>query len=169
MPTTPRPRGKIARSSRSFFCRFAAGRCVILGCVVDVSLRSTLAALTDALATGEPEDVVLLDRSGTVSVDSTLDDVDARSSIAGKSVVPRPDGLWEWQARRDWIRALPHGDERRRLSRTLAGPRTKRRFALALDLARDPALVRAFRVYRRRRLRGWAARVLRFVLARGWQ
>ncbi len=134
---------------------------------IRVSLRSTLAALTDALATAEPEDVVLLDPRGDVSVDSTLDDVDARVPVVGKSVVPRPDGLWEWRARRDWIRSLPHGEERRRLARTLAGPRTKRRFVLALGLARDPSLVRAFRLHRRRRLRGWAARVLRFLLASG--
>lgn len=129
-------------------------------------MRDTLAALTDALAAGDPEDVVLLDPSGEVTVDSTLDDVDARAHVAGKSVVPRPDGLWEWRLRRDWTRSLPRGDDRRRFSRTLAGPRTKRRFVLALGLARDASLVRDFRLYRRRSLRGWAARVLRFLLTR---
>lgn len=131
-------------------------------------LRSHLSALTDALARAERDDVVLLDLgAGGVRLDSALDDVDERLPPDAARPVTRPDGLWEWQVRRDFVRSIRKGarDDARRLAATLAGTRTKRRFEVTLAQAQDQALIRAFRLYRRRRLRGWAARVLRAALA----
>lgn len=145
-------------------------------------MRETLVALTDALAKRDREDVVLLDRSTwRVGVDSTLDDVDTRraraAAFAEALVVPCPDGLWEWSVRRDFVRSArklvrgapkdPAADDVKKLAATLAGTRTKRRFEVALGSVRDRTLVRAFALYRRRRIRAWAARVLHAVLG-GW-
>lgn len=95
-------------------------------------------------------------------IDSRLDDAEHGRLPAGDAVeAARPDGLWEWRVRRDFVYSLPR-DEKRRLSVTLGGPKTRRRFEVAL--ARDPRLVVAFRRFRRRRLRAWAARVLRVIL-----
>jgi len=133
-------------------------------------LRARLAALTGALERAERDDVVLLDPlAGVAHVDSALDDVDDRVA-RGRDVavaVARPDGLWEWEVRRDFVRsvrALAPVDARR-LGTTLRGARTKRRFELALGLVKDRSLLRAFALFRRRRLRGWAARLLRALLA----
>ena len=123
-----------------------------------------MATLTDALADRGPEDAIRLEPSTLrVVIDSRLDDVDARPSPAGL-LVPPPDGLFEWRLRRDFVRSLPPGDAKRRLGQTLAGPKTRRRFELCLA-ARGDALHRAFGRFRRRRLRGYAARVVRFALA----
>ncbi|MDB4935337.1 MAG: hypothetical protein JWP87_2309 [Labilithrix sp.] len=132
------------------------------------SWRSCLAALTDALARAEREDVVLLDvASFTVRTDSTLDDVDKRRARAPAVPVTRPDGLWEWQIRRDFVRSIrkTSRDDARRLAATLAGTRTKRRFEVVLGLVHDQSLIRAFALHRRRRLRAWAGRLLRAALA----
>lgn len=131
-------------------------------------LRSYLSALTDALARAERDDAVLLDlRTGGVRLDSALEDVDERRPPDAARPVTRPDGLWEWQVRRDFVRSIRKGarDDARRLAATLAGTRTRRRFEVTLAQSQDQALIRAFRLYRRRRLRGWAARVLRAALA----
>lgn len=132
-----------------------------------LALRALLEELTEALATAERDDAVLIDASGHVAwVDSTLDDVDhrfdarSRARARGGFGVLRPDGLWEWAVRRDFVRGLARGTTaKRRLAATLAGPKTRRRFQVALSI--EPALVRAFELHRRRRLRGWAGRVLR--------
>ncbi len=137
-------------------------------------LRGLLEELTDALAVAEHDDDVLIDAGGHVAwVDSTLDDIDQRERRErldlrehGESglAVLRPDGLWEWAVRRDFVRELPRGSAaKRRLAATLAGPKTRRRFEVALSTA--PALERAFDLHRRRRLRGWAARILRVHVA----
>jgi hypothetical protein len=131
------------------------------------ALRASLAALTDALARAEREDLVLFDvASGSARIDSTLDDVDRRRPHAPALPITRPDGLWEWQVRRDFVRSIRKTApvDARRLATTLAGTRTKRRFEVALGLVQDQALIRAFALHRRRRLRGWAARVLRAAL-----
>lgn len=140
-------------------------------------MREALVALTDALAKCDREDVVLLDRSTwRVGVDSPLDDVDTRcaraAAFADALVVPCPDGLWEWGVRRDFVRSARKLAERevtradvKRLAATLAGSRTKRRFEVALGLVRDRTLLRAFALYRRRKVRAWAGRVLRALLA----
>lgn len=124
-------------------------------------LRVLLEELTEALATAERDDDVFLDAAGHVAwVDSTLDDVDHRVRIEGGLAVLRPDGLWEWAVRRDFVRGLARGTAaKRRLAATLAGPKTRRRFEVALST--EPTLEREFDLHRRRRLRAWAARVLR--------
>jgi hypothetical protein len=106
---------------------------------------------------------VLLDPIGQRAwIDSRLDDAEhGRRTTKDAVEAPRPDGLWEWRVRRDFVYSLPR-EAKQRLSPTLGGPKTRRRFQIAL--AGDPRLVVAFRRYRRRRLRGWAARVLRVVL-----
>lgn len=128
-----------------------------------LALRALLEELTDALARAERDDEVILDAAGHVAwVDSTLDDVDVRDRPAAASglVVLRPDGLWEWALRRDFVRGLLRGSApKKRLAATLAGPKTRRRFEVALST--EPLLERAFDLLRRRRLRAWAARVLR--------
>jgi hypothetical protein len=128
-----------------------------------VTLRALLEELTEALARAEHDDEVILDAAGHVAwVDSTLDDVDLRDRARAPSgrVVLRPDGLWEWAMRRDFVRGLVRGSAgKRRLAATLAGPKTRRRFEVALSA--EPLLERAFDLHRRRRLRAWAARVLR--------
>ena len=133
------------------------------------ALRALLEELTDALATAEHDDDVIIDAAGHVAwVDSTLDDVDHREQrqrahrVSASPALPvlRPDGLWEWAVRRDFVRALARGSpEKRRLAVTLAGPKTRRRFEVALST--EPSLERTFELHRRRRLRAWAARVLR--------
>lgn len=130
--------------------------------------RACLVALTDALARAEREELVLLDLPARrVRIDSTLDDVDERTPRGSALPVSRPDGLWEWEVRRDFVRGIRKlaREDARRLADTLGGMRTKRRFEVALGLVRDRSLVRAFALFRRRRLRGWAARVLRAALA----
>lgn len=139
------------------------------------ALTNALIALTNALARAEQEDVVLLNRAAwSVRIDSTLDDVDVRPAHAAveerdEVAVTRPDGLWEWEVRRDFVRSLrtrkDSRDDARKLAATLAGPRTKRRFEVALGQVRERTLIRAFALYRRQRVRAWAARVLRAVLA----
>jgi hypothetical protein len=132
------------------------------------ALRSCLAALTDVLARAERDDVVLLDlAAGSARIDSTLDDAEERRPHGKAVPVARPDGLWEWQVRRDFVRTIRKTApaDARRLATTLAGTRTKRRFEVALRLVDDQSLVRAFELYRRRRLRGWAGRLLRAALA----
>ena len=102
--------------------------------------RACVAALTDALAKSDRDDVVLLDRTTwTVRIDSTLDDVDARRARADALAVPRPDGLWEWEVRRDFVRRARKlatsevaREDVKKLAATLAGSRTKRRFEVAL-------------------------------------
>lgn len=95
-------------------------------------------------------------------IDSRLDDVEReRRRVPGTVEAPRPDGLWEWRVRRDFVYSLPR-EAKQRLSPTLGGPKTRRRFQVALG--GDPRLVVAFRRFRRRRLRGWAARVLRVII-----
>ncbi len=127
-------------------------------------LRAFVASLTDALAGRGLEDAIRLEPSTLrIVVDSTLDDVDDRPSPVG-FLVPPPDGLFEWRVRRDFVRSLPPGNEKRRLGQTLAGPKTRRRFEVLLA-ARGEPLHRAFGRFRRRRLRGYAARVVRFALA----
>lgn len=132
------------------------------------ALRGVLEELTDALAVAEHDDDVSIDAHGHVAwIDSTLDDVDHRERREHREtglIVLRPDGLWEWAVRRDFVRALPRGSaSKRRLAATLAGPKTRRRFEVALST--EPALERDFDLHRRRRLRGWAARVLRVHVA----
>lgn len=124
-------------------------------------LRGLLEALTEALATAEHDDEVVIDAAGHVAwVDSTLDDIDDRARAERGLAVLRPDGLWEWAMRRDFVRGLSRGSvAKRRLAATLAGPKTRRRFEVALST--DPALERDFDLQRRRRLRAWAGRVLR--------
>jgi hypothetical protein len=128
-------------------------------------LRALLEELTEALATAEHDDEVVIDAAGRVAwVDSTLDDVDHRERPERGLAVLRPDGLWEWAMRRDFVRGLARGSvAKRRLAATLAGPKTRRRFEVALST--DPALEREFDLHRRRRLRAWAARVLRIHAA----
>jgi hypothetical protein len=134
-------------------------------------LRGLLEELTDALAVAEHDDDVIIDADGHVAwVDSTLDDVDQRERRELRELresglaVLRPDGLWEWAVRRDFVRGLPRGSAaKRRLAATLAGPKTRRRFEVALST--EPALERGFDLHRRRRLRGWAARILRVHVA----
>ena len=73
------------------------------------SLRSCLAALTDALARAEREDLVLLDAvRGAVRLDSSLDDAEVRAARDDGRALPvaRPDGFWEWQMRRDFVRSI---------------------------------------------------------------
>jgi hypothetical protein len=138
------------------------------------ALRGLLQELTDALAVAERDDDVTIDADGHVAwIDSTLDDVDQREQRERRErregrgaglIVLRPDGLWEWGVRRDFVRALARGSpSKRRLAATLAGPKTRRRFEVALSTV--PALERDFDLHRRRRLRGWAARVLRVHVA----
>jgi hypothetical protein len=124
-------------------------------------LRVLLEELTEALAAAEHDDDVIIGADGRVAwVDSTLDDVDHRDGRAGGLAVLRPDGLWEWAVRRDFVRGPARGTAaKRRLAATLAGPKTRRRFEVALST--EPMLERAFDLHRRRRLRGWAARILR--------
>ena len=127
-----------------------------------------LEELTDALAVAERDDDVIIDADGHVAwIDSMLDDVDQRERREhGESglAVLRPDGLWEWAVRRDFVRGLPRGSAgKRRLAATLAGPKTRRRFEVALST--EPALEQDFDLHRRRRLRGWAARILRVHVA----
>lgn len=126
-----------------------------------LALRVLLEELTEALASAEHDDDVIIDAAGHVAwVDSTLDDVDHRDRSSGGLAVLRPDGLWEWAVRRDFVRGLARGTAaKRRLAATLAGPKTRRRFEVALST--EPMLERAFDLHRRRRLRGWAARILR--------
>jgi hypothetical protein len=128
-----------------------------------LALRALLEELTEALARAEHDDEVILDAAGHVAwVDSTLDDVDLRDRAHAPSglVVLRPDGLWEWAVRRDFVRGLLRGSApKKRLAATLAGPKTRRRFEVALST--EPRLERAFELHRRRRLRAWAARILR--------
>ena len=127
-------------------------------------LRICVASLTDALAGRGPDDTIRLEPSTLrIVIDSRLDDVDARPRPKGL-LVPPPDGLFEWRIRRDFVRSLPPGNEKRRLGQTLAGPKTKRRFELLLA-ARGELLHSAFGRFRRRRLRSYAARVVRFALA----
>jgi hypothetical protein len=124
-------------------------------------LRVLLEELTEALAAAEHDDDVIIGADGRVVwVDSTLDDVDYRDGRSGGLAVLRPDGLWEWAVRRDFVRGLARGTAaKRRLAATLAGPKTRRRFEVALST--EPMLERAFDLHRRRRLRSWAARILR--------
>lgn len=131
-----------------------------------LALRALLEELTDALARAEHDDEVIVDAAGHVAwVDSTLEDVDLRDHARGARVpstlvVLRPDGLWEWALRRDFVRGLVRGSApKKRLAATLAGPKTRRRFEVALST--EPLLERAFDLHRRRRLRAWAARILR--------
>lgn len=133
-----------------------------------LSLRACLVGLTEALSRADRDDVVLLDLALlTARIDSTLDDADARRGSAKALAVTRPDGLWEWQVRRDFVRSIRKKalHDARRLAPTLAGTRTKRRFEVALGLVHDPSLIRAFGLFRRRRLRAWAGRLLRAALA----
>lgn len=116
--------------------------------------RALLEELTDALASAEHDDDVVIDATGRIAwVDSTLDDVDHREGARrrhGRSPalpVLRPDGLWEWAVRRDFVRGLARGDAaKRRLAGTLAGPKTRRRFEVALSA--EPLLERAFELRR---------------------
>jgi hypothetical protein len=126
-----------------------------------LALRVLLEELTDALAAAEHDDDVIIDAAGHVAwVDSTLDDVDHRDRTPSGLAVLRPDGLWEWAVRRDFVRGLARGTAaKRRLAATLAGPKTRRRFEVALST--EPMLERAFDLHRRRRLRAWAGRILR--------
>lgn len=128
-------------------------------------LRPLLVALTDALEKRDAGvETVSIDLAArTTIVDSSLDDVDARPASAGWPVPP-PDGLWEWRVRRDFVRALPPGPTKTRLGATLGGPKTRRRFEIALDVA-GGSLHAAFRLSRRRRLRAYAGRVLRAAIA----
>ncbi len=131
------------------------------------ALRPTLVALTyalehrDAFADSISLDLVTFE----VLVDSSLEDVDRRPARSGWPV-RAPDGLWEWQVRRDFVRSLPAGRVKSRLGNTLGGPKTRRRFEVALATA-DGALHGAFKRFRRRRLRGYAGRVLRAAVALG--
>ena len=81
-------------------------------------------------------------------------------------VVRAPDGLWEWQVRRDFVRGLAAGRVKSRLGNTLGGPKTRRRFEVSLAAA-GGALHGAFKRFRRRRLRGYTGRVLRVAVALG--
>ena len=127
-------------------------------------LRVCVATLTDAFAGRGPEDAIRLEPATLrVVIDSRLDDVDARPRPEGL-LVPPPDGLFEWRLRRDFVRSLPPGEAKLRLGQTLAGPKTRRRFEVLLA-ARGGDLHRAFVRFRRRRLRGYAARFVRFTLA----
>lgn len=130
-----------------------------------LALRALLGELTDALARAEHDDDVILDGAGHVAwVDSTLDDADVRDRAPSGLAVLRPSGLWEWALRRDFVRGLPRGaGTKRKLAATLAGPKTRRRFEVALSA--DPLLERAFELHRRRRLRAWAAKILRVHVA----
>jgi hypothetical protein len=124
--------------------------------------RRWLSELTDALDVATFDDRVLVDPIAEHAwIDSRLDDVAQRRDASAAVEAPRPDGLWEWRVRRDFVHSLPR-EAKRKLSPTLGGPKTKRRFEVALS--GDPRLVVAFRRYRRRRLRGWAARVLRVII-----
>lgn len=131
------------------------------------SLRPVLVALTNALDRRDPfAEVLSLDlRTFELVVDSKLDDVDHRPRRSGW-VIPPPDGLWEWRVRRDFVRSLPKSTAKTRLANTLAGPKTRRRFEVTLG-ASDAWLLVEFRRVRRRRLRGYAARVLRAAVAIG--
>ena len=131
------------------------------------ALRATLAALTDALEHRDAfAEVISLDLvTFELFVDSSLDDVDRRRARSGWAV-RTPDGLWEWQVRRDFVRGLPVGRVKSRMGNTLGGPKTRRRFEVALAAA-GGALHGAFKRFRRRRLRGYAGRVLRLALALG--
>lgn len=130
-----------------------------------LSLRQCLSELTDALARAGRDQVVLLDVANRrARIGSRLDADNAAEHI---HLVPRPDGLWEWTARRDFTRSIRR--ERRkdsdRLAATLRGPRSRQRFAVALRNLGDDALTRGFDLHRRRRLRAWGARILRVALA----
>jgi len=133
--------------------------------VRSTNLRPALAALTNALDRRDPfAEVLSLDLSTfELFVDSSLDDVDTRPNRAGWVVSP-PDGLWEWRVRRDFVRSLPRSLAKTRLANTLAGPKTRRRFELTLS-ASSGALLADFKRTRRRRLRAYAARVLRAAVA----
>ena len=130
-----------------------------------LSLRGCLCELTDALARAEQDEVVLLNLiEGRAAIVPALD---GESVAAGRTVVvARPDGLWEWRIRRDFVRVLRR--ERRRdadrLAATLGGPRSRQRFVVALGQLGDASLVHAFDLHRRRQLRAWAGRVLRAAL-----
>lgn len=129
------------------------------------SVKAACRALTNAFSNRAFGDVIRIDPSTlAVVVDSRLDDVDARAVGSGLEIVP-PDGLYEWSIRRDFVRSLPRGEAKRRLSETLAGPKTRRRFEVIVSASRDDDLLRAFTLFRHRRLRRYAARVVRFVLA----
>ena len=128
-----------------------------------LALRECLVELTDALAHAGRDDVVLLDLA---SAHARIVPPEAATMPHARRV-PRPDGLWEWSVRRDFVRALRR--ERRkeadRLAATLGGPRSRQRFITALTTIGDEGLVRAFDLHRRRRLRAWSARILRAALA----
>lgn len=127
-------------------------------------LRSALAALTDALEKRDPfaERIFLDPETLTVVVDSSLDDAERRPEARG-AAISCPDGLWEWQLRRDFVRSLPPGRTKTRLGATLGGPKTRRRFEVTLAAA-GGRYHSDFKQWRRRRLRGYAARVLRVAL-----
>lgn len=131
------------------------------------SLRPALVALTNALDRRDPfAEVLSLDLTTfELVVDSKLDDVDHRPRRSGW-VIAAPDGLWEWRVRRDFVRSLPRSPAKTRLANTLAGPKTRRRFEVTLS-ASSGGLLAEFRRARRRRLRAYAARVLRAALAMG--
>ena len=131
------------------------------------ALRECLLALTTAFEERGPHEVIHLDVTAlTVNVDSTLDDVDRRSAPSGIPVVP-PNGLYEWDVRRDFVRSLPSGALKKRLGNTLAGPRTRRRFEITLSSSRVVGAREGFLLFRRHRLRAYAGRVLRFHLGQG--
>lgn len=131
-----------------------------------LSLRRCLSELTDALARAERDQVVVLDVANARARNASRLDAEAAIAVGSARVVLRPDGIWEWSVRRDFVRAIRR--ERRkdaeRLAATLGGPRSRARFALALRSTDDTTLVRAFDLHRRRRLRAWAGRVLRATL-----
>lgn len=135
-----------------------------------LSLRRCLFELTDALARAEHEQRVHLDvTNGHANIAPAPGPAPEaeQAGIRGREVVvARPDGLWEWRVRRDFVRVLRR--ERRkeadRLAATLGGPRSRQRFVLALARLGDASLVHAFDLHRRRQLRAWAGRVLRAAL-----
>ena len=131
-----------------------------------LSLRRCLSELTDALARAERDQVVLLDVVNARARAASRVDADAAAAVGSARVVLRPDGLWEWMVRRDFVRSIrrEHRKDAERLAATLGGPRSRSRFALALTSTGDAMLVRAFDLHRRRRLRAWAGRVLRATL-----
>ena len=131
-----------------------------------LSLRRCLSELTDALARAERDQVVVLDVANARARAASRLDADAAVAVGNAREVLRPDGLWEWDVRRDFVRSIRRmrRKDAERLAATLGGPRSRARFALALTSAGDAALVRAFDLHRRRRLRAWAGRVLRATL-----
>jgi len=98
-----------------------------------------------------------------VMVDSALDDAETRAEARGW-LVPHPDGLWEWCVRRDFVRTLPPSRAKTKLGTTLAGPKTRRRFEVAIAAA-GGRWHADFAQWRRTRLRRYAARVVRFAVA----